>query len=224
MKRLFLVSLATLATTVALIPDAVAGSCCYGYRVRYYRVHPHYHVMRRAPSPPRWALGLHFTGLGTDQMINDEAMALGGLGGHLRYRGFRWGVELAADVVGGEFVEGKIKRLSVPLQASALLYLIPEGVFNLYLIGGARVIPTRIEWDYPNLQDKQNFVELGFHGGLGADLNLGRWFALTADFRLFGVMRGDSNPAGEYYAEVDHGILPSDSTGLQVNLGCSIRF
>jgi hypothetical protein len=233
MKRYLMVltGLATgVATLLLLLPEAQAR-CCYGYRVRYYRVHPQYHVMHRAPSPPRWALGLHMTGLTTDQMFADEAVVLGGLGGHLRYRGYRWGAELALDVVGNEFLDGKIKRVSMPIQASALLYLVPEGVFNLYLIGGMRVVPTFISWDYPTLRDDQDFAEFGLHGGIGADLNLGRWVALTADIRVFGVLRGDGDPAGSYYSEVgetpyDQGVavVPSDSTGLQFNLGISFRF
>jgi hypothetical protein len=157
-------------------------------------------------------------------MIADDAMALGGVGGHVRFRGYRWGAELSMDIVGSEFVEGRITRVSVPLQASALLYLIPEGRFNLYLIGGARVVPSVIEWNYPGLHAEQEFVEFGLHGGAGADLNLTRWFALTGDVRLFGVMRDDSEPSGSYYADVDQGIMPSDSTGLQFNLGASLRF
>jgi hypothetical protein len=223
MKHLLLATVG-LITTVTLMPEAEARRCCYGYRVRYYRVHPHYHVMRPAPRPPRWALGLHLSGMSTDQMIGDEAVMLGGLGGHLRFRGYRWGVELAVDGMGAEFAEGKIQRVSVPIQGSALLYLIPEGVFNLYLIGGMRVVPTVISWNYPNVQDDQNFTEFGLHGGIGADLNLGRFVALTADMRFFGVLRSDEEPAGSFYSEVEEGILPSDTTGLQFNVGISFRF
>ncbi len=128
MKR-FLLAAVGLITAISFAPAiADARSCCYGYRVKYYRVHPHYKVVRPAPRPARWALGLRLTAMSTDQMIADEAVVLGGLGGHLRYRGYRWGVELAVDGVGAEFVGGKIQRVSVPIQGSALLYLIPEGV------------------------------------------------------------------------------------------------
>jgi hypothetical protein len=224
MKR-FLLTVVGLVTAISFAPStADARSCCYGYRVKYYRVHPHYQVMRPAPRPARWALGLRLTAMSTDQMIADEAVVLGGLGGHLRYRGYRWGVELAVDGLGAEFVGGKIQRVSVPIQASALLYLIPEGVFNLYLVGGMRIVPTFISWNYPTVQDNQQFTEFGLHGGVGADLNLGRHVALNADMRFFGVLRGDEDPAGAYYAEVDDGIVPSDSTGLQFTAGISFRF
>lgn len=219
-----LLFLAAATTLVALAPRPAEARCCYGYRVRYYRVHPHYHVMYRAPSPPRWALGLHMSGMTTDQMIDDEAVVLGGLGGHLRFRGYRWGFELAVDGMGKEFLDGRITRVSVPIQASAMLYLIPEGMFNLWLIGGSRVVPTVIRWDYPDLKTDQQFTEFGLHGGIGADLNLGRHFAITADLRFFGVIRADSEPAGEYYTDAEPAILPKDSTGLQFNLGASVRF
>jgi len=204
---------------------AEARSCCYGYRAQYYRVHPHYQVVRPVPPPaPRWALGLHLSTFGTDQMIGDDPVVLGGMGGHLRYRGYRWGTELAVDVMGSEFAEGQITRVSFPIQASALLYLVPEGMFNLYLIGGMRVVPSIVKWDYPSLQDEQNFTEFGFHGGLGADLNIGRHFAITADLRFFGVFRANDKPAGAFYEDVEPAIMPGDSTGLQFNLGASIRF
>jgi hypothetical protein len=220
----FAVSLAILTTSFGLLPEADARRCCYGYRVRYYRVHPNYHVVRRAPPPPRWALGLHLTGLSTDQMLDDEAVVLGGIGGHLRWRTYRWGAELAIDGLGAEFLDGRISRVSVPIQASGLLYVVPEGVFNLYLIGGMRVVPTVIRWNYPDLQTDQEFAEFGFHGGIGADLNLGYHFALTADLRFFGVVRADSEPAGSYYSDVEPAILPEKSTGMQFNLGVSFRF
>lgn len=225
MKRSLLVALAFITGTVGLSTAAQAQrSCCYGYRVRYYRAHPHYQVLRRAPAPPRWSLGLHLSAMSTDQMIADEAVVLGGLGGHLRYRTYRWGAELAIAGLGGDFIDGKISRVSIPMQASALLYLVPEGMFNLYLIGGMRVQPTVIRWNYPDLKTDQEFTEFGLHGGIGADLNLGHHFALTADLRVFGVMRADSEPAGAYYTDMEPAVLPKDSTGLQFNLGCNFRF
>lgn len=225
MKRTLLTGLITLATLLAYAPGAEARPCCYGYRVQYYRVHPHYNVLHRAPSPPRWAVGLHLTGMGTDQMFANEPVVLGGIGGHLRFRGYRWGGELAISALGAEFLHGRISRVSVPIQASALLYLIPEGVFNLYLLGGFRVQPTVITLDYPQVHDEQGFAEFGFQGGLGADINLGHWVALTGDLRFFGVMRSDANPSGEYYAGIEEAaLLPSDSTGVQFNLGVSFRF
>ena len=224
MKRVPL-ALATLLVGLTTLPSlANARPCCYGYRVRYYRAHPHYHVVRRAPSPPRWSLGLHGTGVSTDQMFDGEPVMLGGLGGHLRYRSYRWAAELALDAIGGEFVEGKIRRVSIPIQASALLYLIPEGTLNLYLIGGLRVQPTIIRWNYPTVQDEQEFAEFGLHGGIGADLNISPYFALTADLRFFGVMRADADAAGSYYSEAEPAVLPKDSTGLQFSFGGSFRF
>ena len=221
----FAILLAVLSTTICALPEAEAQPCCHGYRVQYYRVHPHYHRLHRAPpQAPRWALGLHLTGLSTNQMFDDEPVVLGGAGGHLRWRTYRWGAELAVDAVGGEFVDGHISRVSVPIQASGLLYLVPEGRFNLYFVGGVRVVPTVIRWDYQNVKETQEFAEFGLHGGIGADLNLGPHVALTADLRIFGVLRADDEPAGAHYADAEPAVLPGDSTGVQLNLGVNFRF
>lgn len=230
MTRYVLLALcaATATTTLSLVPRDAEARCCYHYRyrVKYYRVHPNYKVLRRAPAPPRWTLGLQVTGMNTDQMLADEGVVLGGMGGHLRYRGYRWGAELAVDVLGADFLDGQITRVSVPIQASALLYLVPEGVFNLYLLGGPRIQPTVITWDYPGLSGDQTFAEFGVHGGLGADLNLGRRFVISADVRFFGVLRSEARD-GAHYAGLEDGqmgVLPSDSTGLQFRLGAGFRF
>ena len=216
--KLRMISLVILTATLAYIPVADAGCCRRPYRSKFW------YLQRRPPPPPKWSLGMHLTGLSPNQNLGDEGVVLGGVGGHLRYRGYRWGAELALDVVGGEFAEGHVQRLSVPMQASAMLFLLPEGTFNLYLLGGLRVVPSQITWNYSEVQGHQDFVEFGFHGGAGADLNLGRHFALNADLRAFGVMRSDSGPAGSYYAGADNAIVPDKSVGLQFNLGASFRF
>ena len=214
-----LLSLAIIAaTSLSSISIAEAGCCRAGYHSKFW------YLQRRPPPPPRWAVGLHLSGLSTNQMLADEPVVLGGVGGHLRYRGYRWGGELALDVLGGDFVEGKVQRISMPVQASAMFYILPDGAFNLYLLGGFRVVPTQITWNYPDVQAIQDFTEFGFHGGAGGDLKLGRRFALTADVRIFGVMRGDIAAAGSYYADAQNAIMPEKSVGLQFNLGASVRF
>jgi hypothetical protein len=128
------------------------------------------------------------------------------------------------DIMGGKYVDGQISRVSVPLQLSALLYLIPEGVFNLYLVGGFRLQPTHIKLDYPELQREQTFAEFGFHGGIGAELALSYSFALTADMRFFGLIRDDNNEPGKFYEGIDEGILPRKTVGLQFSAGVAFRF
>lgn len=224
MKRLLAASIILTGLTLASTANAYPY-CCYGYGVRYYRVQPYYQYVYPAPPPaPRWSLGLHATGVTTNQMFDKDAVVLGGAGGHLRFRGYRWAGELAADVLGGSYVDSQITRISVPIQFSALLYLIPEGVFNLYLVGGFRVQPTHMTLDFPNLHREQNFAEFGFHGGIGAEISLSYSFALTADVRFFGLIRDDNNPAGKFYDGVDAGIVPRDTIGLQFSAGVSFRF
>lgn len=218
MKMRLLVASIIVFSSIAYLPQAEARCCRAGYKSKFW------YLQRRPPPPPKWALGLHVTGLSSNQTLGDEPVVLGGVGGHLRYRGYRWGGELSMDVLGSEFAGGQVQRLSVPLQASALFYVLPDGAFNLYLIGGFRVIPTQITWDYPELQTVQDFTEFGFHGGAGADLHLGRHFSLTADLRLYGVMRSDVGPSGSYYTGAQNAIMPEKSVGLQFNLGASVRF
>jgi hypothetical protein len=225
MKRLTLALFAlTSILTVTATAEAQYHPCCWGYRVRYYRVQPAYHLLYRAPQPPRWSVGLHATGLTSNQMFNDEPVVLGGLGGHLRYRGYRWGGEVSVAFAGGENLNGAIQRLDVPVQLSALLYLVPEGRFNLFLLGGARVHATRIQMELPNLQESQTFAQFGFHGGAGAEIVLGQAIALTGDVRFYGLLRDDNNPAGRYYEGVEDGLLKKKSVGVQFNFGVNFRF
>jgi hypothetical protein len=142
-------------------------------------------------------------------------------------RGYRWGAELAADVIGNEFAEGGIRRVSVPLQASGMLYLLPWGRFNLYALAGVRAVPTNVRWDLPNLDVEQSFVEFGGQAGLGAELHLGPRVSLTADVRGFGTVRNNTDPAGAFYEGLPEGQLapvPARSVGVQASFGASVRF
>jgi hypothetical protein len=224
MKRIVLATSMLLAASF-IASTAGAQPCCWGYRVRYYRVQPYYQYLYYAPPPPpRWSLGVHATGITTNQMFDKDAVILGGAGGHLRLRGYRWAGELAVDVMGGSYLEGHISRVSVPLQLSAMLYLIPEGRFNLFLLGGMRVQPTTMKLDYPSFQRRQTFAEFGLHGGVGAEIVLSHGFALTTDLRFFGMLRDDSSAPGKFYEGVHDGVLPRDTIGLQLNAGISFRF
>jgi len=206
---------ATIATGVAISGSAEAQSGyshyrAYGYAQHYQPVPYGVHRYAALP-PPRWQAGLHFTGISVNHKIADEGVVLGGLGVHLRYRGFRWGAELALDVVGNEFNKGAVTQASVPIQANALLYLLPRGRFNLYLLGGLRVVATRIDFALPGLHDSQNFAEFGMQGGIGGELLLGRYFALVGDVRAFGQLRDDNDPSGAYYDRATRPVIPSKS-------------
>ncbi len=78
--------------------------------------------------------------------------------------------------------------------------------------------------DLPNLYGEQDFVQFGFHGGAGAEIVLNRFFSLTGDVRFIGMILDDNAADGVYYKGVDMGIVHSESTGLQFNLGASLRF
>jgi hypothetical protein len=147
------------------------------------------------------------------------------MGGHLRFRGYRFGAELSLDVLGNRFLEGSVSRVSVPFQASALLYLIPRGMLNLYLLGGFQAVFSHVTWDLPNLQTDQSFTQFGAHGGVGAELRLGRRISLTADLRFFGLVRNEEGDDGQYYAGIEEGaVVPAKTSGAQLNLGVSFHF
>ena len=229
MKRMLVSTLALTALTTTPVSAHTTSSSYHRHEVRYYYYYPAY----QAPTPyvrvtpPRWSVGMHATGLSTNHALNGEALALGGAGMHLRVRGYRWGLELATDVVGNEFAEGGIKRVSVPIQTSGMVYLLPWGRFNVYALAGLRLVPTNVRWDLPNLNVDQSFIEFGGQAGIGAELHLGRRFSLTADVRGFGTIRNSTDPAGKFYKDLPEGQLtpvPDKSAGIQFTAGASVRF
>jgi hypothetical protein len=228
--RATLLALSILASLPLLSRDAQAQPCCwgYGYRVRYYRVQPYYQYVYAAPPAPQWSIGLHATGIMTNQMFGGDSVMMAGGGANIRVRGYRWGGEFGIDGMGGKYLDGQIKRMSFPFQASALLYLIPEGRFNLYLLAGFRIQATHMDLDMAGLKRDQTFAEIGLHGGAGADLILTRGLALTADVRFFGMFRDDSSSAGKFYEGLPaggiDGIVKDKTFGMQLNLGVAFRF
>lgn len=228
-KRTVLAPLALLSILASAPANAQSYSAYRHEEVRYYYYYPAYHAPAPyiAVTPPQWSVGMHITGLSTNHAVHDEALAMGGGGMHLRFRGYRWGAELAADVIGNRFAEGGISRVSVPIQASGMLYLLPWGRFNVYALAGLRLVPTSVRWDLPNLNIDQSFVELGGQAGIGAELHLGRRISLTADVRGFGTIRNSTDPAGKFYRDLPEGSLtpvPEESVGVQLTAGASVRF
>lgn len=225
MKKLVIAAL-TLSAVLLQTPVAEAYYCCVGYRGdAYYRTHPNYDQIRRLPPPPNWSLGAHISVLATSQVFGEEGMAMGGLGAHLRYRGYRFGLELAADAVGNNtMLGGTINRLTVPIQLNLMFYLVPEGPFNLYLTAGGQIAATRIRLNYLDFERAQTFTQAGFQGGGGFEVNLGHRVSFLLDVRCVGLMRLDNEEPGAYYPEVENPILPEKEVGLQFNLGGSIRW
>ena len=220
--------LATLLVSLAYVPQADARYCCVGYRHHaYYRAHPNYGRMMRLPPPPRWSLGGHMAVASTNTTYADSPTVLGGLGAHLRFRGYRFGLELAADFLGNSsMAEGTVERLSIPIKANLMLYLVPEGVFNLYLLGGGQIVPTRITLNYPDQILAQTFTQAGAQVGGGFEVNLGHRVSFVVDARFFGLMRLDENEPGMFYdvEGIQNPILPDKEVGMQFNMGGSIRW
>lgn len=218
-----LVTLATLPATLVVAETPARAQCCFNWSLyRHGRVHRPYPYHAR---PLLWSAGLHLTGVSATQRIDGDGVALAGMGAHLRYRTYRFGGEFSMDVMGNDFLDGGVSRVAVPLQVSALLYLLPEGPLNLYLLGGFQVAFTNVEWNLPNLYDEQVFTQFGAQAGVGAELSLGHFFVLTADVRFFGLIRADGGPAGSYYEDIEEEtIVPKKTAGAQLNLGAGFRF
>jgi|GEM_PF-6214016 hypothetical protein len=182
-------------------------------------------AVRRFSPPPRWSIGVHGTGMASTIEMGESGTFLGGVGGHLRYRGYRWGVEFSADLLGTRFGKDTVTRISAPLQASALLYIVPRGRLNVFLLAGVRLVPTFMDYDLPGLKAEQVFLEYGLHTGIGGELVITRHFSLTGDARVFGVMRYNGEESdGMLYGDISPALVPDKSLGLQVNLGASFRF
>ncbi|MBW2730873.1 MAG: outer membrane beta-barrel protein [Deltaproteobacteria bacterium] len=235
--RITLIIGATLLGVWSMSSPAEAQPCCAPrpVHVRPVYVHP-------APVPVRpvyrvqgqryrptfripWSIGLHVTGISTNQRVGDEGVALGGMGGHVRMRGYRWGTELSLDVLGNRFLEGGVERVAVPLQVSGMLYLVPRGQLQVYLLGGAQAVFSHVTWNLPNLSTDQTFTQVGLHAGVGAELFLSRRFALTADLRVFGLARSDEADDGVHYAGIDQeAVVPQKTSGMQANIGVNYHF
>lgn len=229
--RITLLTIATLLGGITASTPAQAQPCC-GVRPVYVRpvpVRPVYRVQHRHAYRPYfripWSVGLHVTGLSTNHRLADEGVDFAGVGGHVRMRGYRWGTELSLDVVGNNFLEGSVERVSVPLQLSGMLYLMPRGQFQLFLLGGMQAVFSHVSWNLPNLTTDQSFTQVGLHAGVGAELFISPRIALTADIRLFGLVRGEESDDGIYYAGIDQeAVVPEKTSGVQANLGVSFHF
>ncbi len=111
----------------------------------------------------------------------DETNLYGGA--HVRLRLLpALALEGSIDYRREEFDNGKIAIKSYPVLASALLYLIPSGPIQPYLIGGAGWYFNRVEIkDGPNDETKR----VGAHVGAGLDVPLTSQFVLHGDIRWY---------------------------------------
>jgi opacity protein-like surface antigen len=130
-----------------------------------------------AAAQVSFGLGLH-GGVGQSADADDTN---GFFGAHARLRllGFL-GLEGAVDYRQEEFAKGLLEVNTVPVTVSALLYPIPVGPLQPYLVGG-------IGWYFSDLEvaggQKTDTSDVGVHVGAGLDIRLGSSWALHGDVR-----------------------------------------
>ncbi len=74
----------------------------------------------------------------------------------------------------------RVKVFEVPVQFSALVYLIPSGPIQLYIGGGVGYYYHHVD---PEGADSRTTHDFGYHGGGGLDFVLSPNWVLNADFR-----------------------------------------
>jgi hypothetical protein len=105
-------------------------------------------------------------------------------GAHVRFRLLPFlGLEASADVREAEF-GNRVKVFEVPVQFSALVYLIPSGPIQLYVGGGVGYYYHHVD---PEGADSRTTHDFGYHGGGGLDFVLSPNWVLNADFRYYAL-------------------------------------
>jgi opacity protein-like surface antigen len=124
---------------------------------------------------PSFGLGVHG---GAFSARDGDTGGFGGAHARLRLLPFL-GLEAAASIGEASFPQDVTIR-EVPIQFSALLYLIPFGPLQLYVAGGAGYYDLHVE---PKGLSAHTDDQVGYHGGGGLDLPLGRGLVLNVDGR-----------------------------------------
>jgi hypothetical protein len=194
------------------------------------RYAPAYVAPRPVQLDRRWGIGLRASVAGINQTIAGEDNVMSGGGVFTRFRHSRyWGFELGLDGSAGTFGGERFKRSSFTPTASVLVHLTPRGPFDLHLIGGIGGVFSSVEVEnppgHPNLAvGRQSLGEFQGHLGVGAELRLGRMFGILADVRYVGRVLDTSSGDGRWYKDVDDGVIPKTSQGVQGSLGFMLHF
>ena len=176
-----------------------------------------------------FSVGLRLSALSLNQTIGGKNTTLGGGGIEVRFRSRgRVGLEASLESLHGDFEQGgAIRRDTVPLQLSLLVYIFPNADsrhFNLYFLGGAGVSSTRMQLIDPKGDEvQQDFREWDLHMGVGTELRF-KWLALRADVRGLKLWRDDRDNDGRWYGDVDGAPVPQTSVGVQGTVGAAIWF
>ncbi len=143
----------------------------------------------------------------------DADHALGYVGAHLRLRPLAWlGLEGALDYRKESYAGESVTVRDVPVTASVLVFVIPRGPFNPYLIGGTGVHFTRTEAGAVSTSD----TFMGYHVGAGLQVVLGG-VAFFGEYRYTGVkIQADVGPNASR--------LSLDASGSNLRAGLTFWF
>lgn len=115
------------------------------------------------------------------------------LGGQVKLRlTSKTEVELSADYQSSLDATLRERVKSLPLQASVLVFPI-RSVISPYVLGG-------VGWYRQSIFNAGNTIairELGFHGGVGAEVRVGKRIAVHGDYRYNHIRFGDPTSPGE---------------------------
>jgi hypothetical protein len=122
----------------------------------------------------------------------DRGSWFGGLRGQLRVLDFL-GVEALAGVHQPKFASGDIAMLEVPVQVSALLFLIPPPFTGVYILGGGSYNFNDVDYRGALAPLGSEIQTLwGLHAGAGVVLPLGEHVSIVGDGR-YNWMMNDPN-------------------------------
>lgn len=157
---------------------------------------------------------------GDDSIPNQPSLRL--LGGQVRLRLTpKTIIELSADYKSStnEALTEKVK--SLPVQASLLLFPV-RATISPYVLGGLGWYSQSVT-TVARAGDTQSIREIGYHGGLGAELRAGKHIALHADYRYTHIrFGGDDSRSAASVATVTTALsLIPKLTALQESLKLS---
>jgi len=137
-------------------------------------------------------VGIHVTGSTVEGekvgISTAENPSMGGLGFHVRGRfSESFGLELSADFLSGSADNMELEQSTIPLMAGLTWHILPTSRIQPYLIAGAGVHFTRLEYfggDYAI-----DITEFAGQLGGGVEFFLTENIALTADLRFQSVFK-----------------------------------
>jgi hypothetical protein len=170
------------------------------------------------------------TGLGLHAHLGGMiggSVRMGGLTGALRLRrpSERLALDFGIGAYAGEDFNG-LDRTEVPLTVDLLAYLNPRDQLQIYGLAGLGVSFAHAQGASPNggsFMDR-SYAHVGGEVGVGLELRLSRWFALTGDVRAFLRQRVDQDSEPEFTDPEDPNRQTDTSTGALATIGATLYF